>query len=255
MHGHLHVVPDIFRERKLEFWRIQWSLSEVISLIPRPLWTEYVLLMASGNRLRIWKAASRATGMLLEDNFPLSSVRESLPSPSIEEQLCNAGSYSRAALLICVCVLKVIENTVLLETDGVAGPLTVAVSVSGICEVSPSFFGVLKAMGLFLSYQVTDRFRGKLIAERERTGPWDFNNIDEASIPVPQFDNWDIKPFHSIITDGKAMLKVNGSLFQEHLPGTRKGNRQAASEKFDDRQKKISRIDSWKSGACLGSRE
>lgn len=86
-------------------------------------------------------------------------------------------------------MLKAIENTVLSRTDGVAGPLTIAVSVSGICEVSPSFVSVLNAMGVFLSYQVTERFRGKLIAERERTGPWDFNNIDETSIPVLQFDN------------------------------------------------------------------
>ncbi|PXF48823.1 hypothetical protein BWQ96_01379 [Gracilariopsis chorda] len=110
-------------------------------------------------------------------------------------------------------------------------------------------------MGLFLSYQMTKRFCGKLTAERERTGPWDFNNIDKASIPVPQFYNWDIKPLHAIKTDWKAMLKVNGSLVQGQLPGTRKGDMQAASENFDNRPKKISRIYSWKSVACLGSKE
>ncbi|PXF44647.1 hypothetical protein BWQ96_05589 [Gracilariopsis chorda] len=255
IHGHLHAVADLFRERKLEFWKGQWSLTEIISLIPRQLWIDYVLLMASGNRLRIWKAASRATGMRLEDTFPMSNIKETLPSPSIEEELRNGGSYSRADLLICVRVLKAIENTVLSRTDGVAGPLTIAVSVSGICEVSPSFVSVLNAMGLFLSYQVTERFREKLIAERERTGPWDFNKIDEASIPVLQFDNWDIKPVHAVKTDGKAMPKVNGSLLQGHLPGTCKGDRQAVSDNFDTRPKKIARIDSWKSVACLGTRE
>lgn len=50
------------------------------------------------------------------------------------------------------------------------------------------------------------------------------------------------------------MPKVNGSLFQGHLPGTCNGHKQAASEKFDNRPTKIAKVDSWKSVTCLGSR-
>ncbi|PXF49648.1 hypothetical protein BWQ96_00526 [Gracilariopsis chorda] len=120
-----------------------------------------------------------------------------------------------ADILICLRVVKAIENTFLSRTDGVAGPLTIAVSVSGICKVSPSFVSVHNAMGLFLSYQMTGGFRGNEIAEREHTGTGDFNNIDEASIPILKFDNWDIK-LHAVKKDGKAMLEVNGSLVQGH---------------------------------------
>lgn len=51
MHGHLRAVADLFRERNFNFWKGQWSLTEVISLIPRPLWIDYVLISNYG----IWK--------------------------------------------------------------------------------------------------------------------------------------------------------------------------------------------------------
>ena len=42
------------------------------------------------------------------------------------------------------------------RTNGVAGPLTISLSIAGICEVSPSFVSVFNDMGLFLSYRTTE---------------------------------------------------------------------------------------------------
>lgn len=131
-----------------------------------------------------------------------------------------------------------------------AGPLTVCLSVSGICEVTPSFVSALNAMGLFLSYTVTERYRQKLIAERERRGPWDFSIIGEDSIPVLQFDNWDIKPLHAVKVDGKEMPKVNGSLLQ----GQMRGKRHIDSNEYSAPAKRV-RMGSWKDASDIGSRD
>ena len=81
-------------------------------------------------------------------------------------------------------------------------------------EVSPSFVSVLDSMGLFMSYNVTERHRQRLIAFRERSGPWKLSCTDSSSILLLQFDNWDIKPLHAVKVENKAISKVSGSLMQ-----------------------------------------
>lgn len=38
--------------------------------------------------------------------------------------------------------------------------------------------------------------------------------LSETSMPLCQFDNWDILPLHSVKVDGKENSKVNSSLVQ-----------------------------------------
>lgn len=71
-------------------------------------------------------------------------------------------------------------------------------------------------MGIVASYDTTDTYRQKLIAERERIGSWDVSRMDPVAIPMFQFDNWDIKPLHAVKVDGKEMPNVNGSLLQAY---------------------------------------
>ena len=200
--------------RKSAYWKGAWSLSNEIMSIRRALWTDTVMNMASRKRISSWTIAARACGGQLFNTFPVSNSVEYMPTPSIEEALNGSSEYSRADLLLCVRALKLIEQIVLSRTNGVAGPLTITTSVAGIFEVSPSFVSVLNSMGLFLSYNVTERYRQGLIAARERDGPWKFSCTDKSAIPLLQFDNWDIKPLHAVKSDLKAMPKVNGSLMQ-----------------------------------------
>lgn len=219
MHSYLDVVAACFTANKSANWRGEWFVTQEAASVPHALWVDVSLQMASHTRFLRWTAAAKVHGKQVEDMFPVSNSPTVLPKPSIEDQLCGSTAYSRADLLLGVRILKVIEQLVLSRTNGVAGPLTISVSVSGSCEVTASFVSVLKSMGLFLSYTVTERYRQKLIAERERVGPWDFNLVDEVAVPVLQFDNWDIKTLYAVKVDGKALPKVNGSLLQAQLRG------------------------------------
>lgn len=129
--------------------------------------------------------------------------------------MSSNSDYNRSDLLLCVRVLKVIEQVVFARTNSVAGPLTVCMSIAGIVEVSPSFVSVQNAMGLNLSYNTTEAWRLRLISEREKAarGAWEsVPYIDENAIPSCQFDNWDLLPLHVVKAERKVMPKVNGSL-------------------------------------------
>lgn len=56
----------------------------------------------------------------------------------------------------------------------------------------------------------------KLIADRERVRPWDVSRVGPVAILMFQFDNWDIKPLHTVKVYGKEMPKLNGSLLQAY---------------------------------------
>lgn len=157
---------------------------------------------------------ANASGVRLVNLFPVCNELKVLTELFLEEALNNKSEFSRNDPLLCVRVLKVIEQMLLSRTNGASGPLTVSTSIPGICEVSPSYVSVLNAMGIFLSYNVTDRYRKRLIAEKEWNGPWDSSLLDASALPTLQFDNWDIKPLHAVKADQKAMPKVNGSLMQ-----------------------------------------
>lgn len=250
MRSHYDAIARHFEEHKGRFWAGSWSLTEEVASIPSPLWQDVMLTMASDSRLRAWKVGARVLGTQMYEMFPLSNSPDCLPHPSIEEELHNGTQYSRADLLLCVRALKVIEQTVLSRTKSISGPLTITISVSGICEVTPSFISVLNAMGVFLSYTSTERYRQKLIAERERCGPWQHTKFDEVIMPVLQFDNWDIKPLHAVKVDGNSMPKVNGSLLQRVVPGQKRRR-----ENIAEHSTKRPRLDSWKSVRGLGCRD
>ena len=246
-------VSKAFQERKSAYWKGAWSLSNEIMSIPRALWTDTVMTMASRKRISSWTIAARACGGQVFNTFPFSNSIEYMPTPSIEEALNGSSEYSRADLLLCVRALKVIGQIVLSRTNGVAGPLTITASVAGICEVSPSFVSVLNSMGLFLSYNVTERYRQGLIAARERDGPWKFSCTDKSAIPLLQFDNWDIKPLHAVKTDLKAMPKVNGSLM--HGVSKKRKLLKCNTELCGGKRLRTEQFFSWRPSSLLGNRE
>ena len=246
------LVGKRFQDRKQMYWEGEWSLASEIVGIPGALWTDTVLTMTSKKRTTTWTIAAKASGARFLNTFPVSNSSECMPKPSIEEALNKGFDYSRTDLLLCVRVLKFMEQLVLSRTNGVSGPLTVTASVAGICEVSPSFVSVLNSMGVFMSYNVRERHRQRLIAARERSGPWILSCTDSSSIPLLQFDNWDIKPLHAVKVDNKAMPKVNGSFMQ----GVSKKRKQSGTEP-DCRKAKRPRtegVGSWRCPSVLGNR-
>lgn len=248
----LDEVVKQFIQRKEQYWKGEWSLSEEVSLITSSLRTFFVLLMASQRRTAEWRIASSAAGKRLHSMFPVSNKPETLPQPSIEHALNDpTSSYHRADLLICIRVLKVVEQIVFSRTHSCAGPFTVCTSVAGINEISPSFVSVLNSIGVCLSYDTTERFRMKLIAEREKFGPWHSDNIDKSATVLCQFDNWDIKPLHSVKVDGKQLPKVNGSLLQ----GLPKKKRQRDINRAEHGTAKRQKLEmTWKNTKVLGNR-
>lgn len=117
------------------------------------LWNDVVMSIVSDRRLNSWKIKGLSTGDNIQSFFPLSNATVELPSPPIEEALNGPNSeYSRRDLLISIRALKIIEQTVYAKTSGIARPLTVSLSVTGSCEISPSFVSVLNAMGTVASY-------------------------------------------------------------------------------------------------------
>lgn len=159
-----------------------------------------------------------AANKTVSEVFPVSNKQDLMPKPSTEECLSDTRSvYIRSDLPLCVRTLKVIEQLVFSRTNSTSGPLTICLSIAGIAEFSPSFVSVQNALGLSLSYNVTESYRLRLIAEREKAsrGAWDtVSFIDENTIPSCQFDNWDILPLRAVKAHGKVIPKVNGALLQ-----------------------------------------
>ncbi|PXF49882.1 hypothetical protein BWQ96_00042 [Gracilariopsis chorda] len=184
--------------------------------------------MAFHMRISVWKLTAKACGKELEVNFPVCNSMKVLPTPSIEEALQSGTDHCTDNVLMCIRKMKVIEQKALSRTGGVSGPLTITSSVSGKCKVSPSFVSVLNAIGLFLSYNVTERYRQSLTAEREWNACSDCSSMEERRLPVLEFDHWDFKSLHAVTVDGKAMPKVNGSLLQGQTSGKnrKKGDRE-----------------------------
>ncbi|PXF42983.1 hypothetical protein BWQ96_07287 [Gracilariopsis chorda] len=102
----------------------------------------------------------------------------------------------------------------------------------------------------FLSYNVTERYRQSFIVKRERNGPRDYSSMNERSLPILEFDNWGIKPLHAVKLDGKAMLKVNGSLLQKDTFSKKR-------KKEDTERDAVTspRLGSWRNADSFGSRE
>ncbi|PXF48451.1 hypothetical protein BWQ96_01620 [Gracilariopsis chorda] len=220
---HLEAVAARFEAKKSVYWGGRWSLSEEVASVSAQLWLDVIFQMASRKRAVSWTRATKMHGVRLESIFPASHSTAVL---TIEEHLRSRKDFSRGDLLLCVRALKVIEQMVMSRTNSVSGPLTISLSVSGICE--------------------------RLIAERERDRPWDFNVVNDVAIPVLHFENWDIKPLHAVKVDGKALPKVNGSLLQGQL----RGSKRSLSEKgtVPSKRQKLLGV-AWKDIACLGSRE
>ena len=211
-------VGNSFIRKSKSYWEGTWSLNNEIAEIPRPLWHDMILQMASKRRRVLWRMNAAATGTAESDTFPLCNSEEVLPNPSFEQCLSGSNSkFNRADMLICLRALKILEQIIFSRTKSVPGPLTVCLSVAGIVELTPSFKSVENALGMTTSYCVTERYRLRLISEREKAarGAWeDVQFLDETVIPSCQFDNWDILPLHAVKAEGKVMPKVNGSLLQ-----------------------------------------
>lgn len=163
-------------------------------------------MLASDRRLSTWLSAAKESFHAVKDIFPVSNSRGCLPQTPIEDLLNNGSDYPRVDLMIALRALKVIEQLVFSRSSGVSGPLTAAVSVSVICEVTPSFVSVLHSMSIFLSYNMTEKYGQQLIADRERQCLWDWEVLNMAAVLALQFDNWDIKPLQVYQVDGKALL-------------------------------------------------
>lgn len=131
-------------------------------------------MLASDRRLSTWRLAAKESFHAVTDIFRVSNSRGYLPETSIEDLLNNGSDYPIVDLLIASRAMKVIEQLIFSRSSGVSGPLTVLVSVRSICEVTPSFVSVLHSMTIFLSYNMTEKYGQRLIPDRQRQGPWDW---------------------------------------------------------------------------------
>lgn len=154
----LDKVGNMFLRRKQKYWNGTWNLNEELSgYIPRMLWRDIIMQMASSGKLTSWHIAAIASKKRVADVFPESNQQDSLPQPSLEDCLSDpCTDYYRSDMLLCVKALKRTEQIVFARTNSISGPLNVCMSVAGIVELSPSFRSVESALGLGLSYNRTE---------------------------------------------------------------------------------------------------
>ncbi|PXF47487.1 hypothetical protein BWQ96_02818 [Gracilariopsis chorda] len=240
-----------FKIRPLEYWDGNWTLNEEISEIPYEFWKDFVIQMASARKKSSWKVAAAVAEMQPSKMFPLCNSAEVLPKPSIEEYFSSSNSgLNRANIVLCIRILKFIEQLVFARAKSVAGPLTFCLCLARIVEIFPSFRSVQNSLGLCLSYNLTEEYRFRLVSEVENacSSAWDtVQPLTEDSIPFCQFDNWAFLPLHAVKVDGKAMLKVNGSLVQGLFRSRKRCNSEALSSAVQKRR----RLE-WKGDAVLG---
>ena len=183
LQNYLDSVSEHFRASRDNYWNVNWSLTEEILSIPRALLTDIVLRLASDRRLSTLRLAAKECFHAVTDIFPVSNSRGCLPETSIEDLLSNGSDCPRVDILLALMTLKVIEQLVFYRSSGVSGPLIVAVPVSGICEVTPSFVSLLNSIGIFLYFNMTEKYRQQLIADRKRQGLWDWGHWMRQQFP------------------------------------------------------------------------
>ncbi|PXF40680.1 hypothetical protein BWQ96_09598 [Gracilariopsis chorda] len=135
----LDTVAKNFKMGRDRYWSGCWSLSHEIAAIPQPLWTHFVLEMASNNRLLFWGMTAKEAKKDLLHMFPVCNCIEHHPNDSIEIVLQLGRLHQSLDTGVSVCdavlavrVLMVIEQIVFWRTESCAGPVTTCMSIAGI---------------------------------------------------------------------------------------------------------------------------
>lgn len=103
-------VTQRFVPMKKQYWKGKWDLQSEISSIPKLLWTNRIIKMASKRRISIWNLSTVALGKTVDQHFLVSNSPDVLPIPSIEYCLSSpGGDYLRADLINAIRTLKLLE--------------------------------------------------------------------------------------------------------------------------------------------------
>ena len=153
--------------------------------------------------------------------FPVCNSPGEVPSTELNEfaqrslQNREDDLLPRADFLLCHRALKVIEKYCFSRSRLSVGPLKMALSIAGILESTASWTSVLHSLGLVTSYDSTERFRKRLIAEREESAQGGFQNVNlHDRVVTVQIYNFDIMPFHNVKASGKSLPMVSGTATQ-----------------------------------------
>lgn len=234
----LHKLGQHFFSQKDRYMRGEWKLSEEIHSIPSKLWATTILEMASNRQFAACKVQSSSTGTLLLSLFPISNARDVLLCHALDQfaqkwRSKDGGSklMSRSEFLLCLRVLKILEQVVFSRSRLCVGPLQATISLAGILEHSASWTCVMNSLGISLSYDSSEMLRKNLIAERERADNGAFSDVNmEARIITVQIDNFDILPYHSVKAAGKALPMISRTPTQSIIHSKRTGESPSVHE-------------------------
>ncbi|PXF41630.1 hypothetical protein BWQ96_08641 [Gracilariopsis chorda] len=90
MRASLDIVRAHFVAEKDAYWKGKWSLTDRVASVPKSLWIDAILQMASQRRLLAWNAAARIQGKQLEHIFPVCYSIDDLPKPTIGKSCATA---------------------------------------------------------------------------------------------------------------------------------------------------------------------
>lgn len=207
-------------KRKLH-WSGEWRLDEEIAAIPRAWWADTILAAASGSRFSSWRLARKADGIIIADIFPASSLKGSLPKPSIARFLSTRrrksgeNQWKHSDLLLCLRALSVIERAALSRGNSITGPLTAGCSAAGILEVSAGWASALNRLGFCSSRDTAFNYRMMLASKREAPQHGAFESIPAGlGALAVKADNWSMSPLHAAQRAGKKLAGINGCLIQ-----------------------------------------
>ncbi|PXF42222.1 hypothetical protein BWQ96_08050 [Gracilariopsis chorda] len=217
----LSAVDTRFLAKSKVFRNGSWLLSEEVQAIPQKLWTATLLDMASNKQLAVWKVEAAARKKKFRNIFPISNDARSLPAEQLNNFVAIFRSskktelISRADFMLCMRVLKVIEQMVMSRSRVCVGPLTTMLSIAGIIEFTASWRSVLHALGLVTSYDRAETFRRRLISKREQAerGAFDSVRLEDRIVTV-QLDNVDMLPVHNVKAFGESLPILIGTATQ-----------------------------------------
>ena len=198
---------EVFRRNGRIMRSFSWSLAYFIRQMPRKLWYTLVHLSKPVYLRRRAKYNARLLNETFDTQWPFNP----------EEVPLETGALTVNELQLAVKIMKQIENTVLLRSNGkVAGPLTTAMSVVASGSAKKNFIDFLGRVGVLSSYQTIYSWRQDEINNRLACGP--FTTLALGAFVVVGIDNINIRSRNQLAVHGQSYDGFDGVAVQAINP-------------------------------------
>ena len=198
---------EVFRRNSGLTRSFAWNLPHYIRQIPLRLW----FLLVNLTKPAYLKRRAKYQARILNESFDLQWPFNSEDVPS------DPNALSENELHLATGVLKQIENTIFLRTNGkVVGPLTSAMSVVASGSSKKIFVDFISKADIISSYQAIYGWKQREIEERITSGP--FSTLASGAFVIIGIDNINMLSRNQLAVYGQTYGGFDGIAVQALNP-------------------------------------